>query len=173
MVGKQVGQYSDSDRVSHSQQSLPKGARGSEVPRAQKESEREEPPTSSEERRLAQYPGAIAENRLSSWESLQRQGPEKERRREIDSQPWADWDSLDCCTCVYIVYRVYTYTEIHGRYFRLTPFLCEYNTRLEKQLFLKNESTINIFCAFRNFVVKLSKILNKLIQSFQFAGYGL
>ena len=66
MVGKQVGQYSDSDRVSHSQQSLPKGARGSEVPRAQKESEREEPPTSSEERRLAQYPGAIAETRLSS-----------------------------------------------------------------------------------------------------------
>ena len=35
-VGTLVGQYSDSDRVSHSWQSLPKGARGPEVPRVQR-----------------------------------------------------------------------------------------------------------------------------------------
>ena len=41
-VGKLVGQYSDSDRVSHLRHSLPKGVRGSEVPRVQR-GEREEP----------------------------------------------------------------------------------------------------------------------------------
>ena len=41
-VGKLVGQYSDSGRVSHSRQSLPKGARGTEAPRVQR-GEREDP----------------------------------------------------------------------------------------------------------------------------------
>ena len=35
-VGKLVGQHSDLGRVSHSRQSLPKGARGPEVPRVQR-----------------------------------------------------------------------------------------------------------------------------------------
>ena len=44
-VGKLVGQHSDSDRVSHLRQSLPKGARGSDVSGVQQESKEEEPAT--------------------------------------------------------------------------------------------------------------------------------
>ena len=87
-VGKLVGQYSDSDRVSQSRQSLPKGARGFGALRVQR-GEREG-------RVLA------GEARLSRGESLRRQGPEEEGRQD-DSQPGANWDSICYCTCVYTV----------------------------------------------------------------------
>ena len=59
-VGKLVGQYSDSDRVSQLRQSLPKGARGFGVPQVQR-GEREGRVTHKQARRG---------DWLSAWESL-------------------------------------------------------------------------------------------------------
>ena len=55
---------------------------------------------------MAQQPGVIGEDRLSSRELLPEQDSEVERRREVDSLPGANWNSIDCCTCVYIVYTL-------------------------------------------------------------------
>ena len=52
--------------------------------------------------------------------------PEKERRRGFDSLPVSlvRFHRL-LHECIYCLYA--TNTEIHSIYFRLTPFVCEYN----------------------------------------------
>ena len=55
MVGKLVGQYSDSGRVSHSLQSLSKEPGDLKFRESREESRREEPSTGSEWRGSAQY----------------------------------------------------------------------------------------------------------------------
>ena len=130
MVGKLVGQYSDSGRVSHLRQHLPKGTRRSGVPRVQKESEKEELPTSSGEgRRLAQHRWAIVETRLSSWGPLQRQVQSKRGGGNL-SHRWEPIEISSAATLVYILSIRYLYWNTQYIYFRLTPFVREYNTRL-------------------------------------------
>ena len=78
---------------------------------------------------MAQHLGAIGEIRLSSWESLQKARSGEERRREVDSPPVSQLGFHRLLhLCIYCLYA--TYTEIHGRYFRLTPFVCEYNNNM-------------------------------------------
>ena len=55
MVGKLVGQYSDSGRVSHSLQSLSKEPEDLKFRESREKSKRGEPSTGSEGRRLAQH----------------------------------------------------------------------------------------------------------------------
>ena len=78
---------------------------------------------------MTQHLGAIGEIRLSSRESLQRQGPEKERRREVDSPPVSQL-GFHRLLHVYIYCLYATDPEIYSIYFGLTPFVCEYNTIL-------------------------------------------
>ena len=82
---------------------------------------------------MAQHLGAILEIRLSSREPLQRQGPEKERRREIDSLPVSRLGFHRLLhVCIYCLYA--TDPEIYSIYFRLTPFVCEYNNTIVADL---------------------------------------
>ena len=90
-----------------------------------------EPRTESERKEIGSASGShCAGSRLSSWGPLQRQGPEKERRRGFDSllvSLLRLHRLLHAHGCIYCLYA--TYTEVHSIYFRLTPFGCENNTK--------------------------------------------
>ena len=67
------------------------------------------------------------EDRLSIREPQQGQDTE-ERRRGIDSPLVSQLGTCGLLpVCIYCLYAVYT--EIHSRYFCLTPFVREYNTK--------------------------------------------
>ena len=85
---------------------------------------------------MTQHLGAILETRFSSREPLQRQGPGKERRRETDSPPVSQlgFHSL-LHGYIYCLYA--TDPEIYSIYFRLTPFVCEYNSMFQRFSHLK------------------------------------
>ena len=86
---------------------------------------------------MAQHLGAILETRLSSREPLQRQGLEKERRREIDSPPVSRLGFHRLLhMCIYCLYA--TDPEIYSKYFHLTPFVFEYNNTLTDNMLVKD-----------------------------------
>ena len=66
-------------------------------------------------------------------EEERRRGGEEERRSRLDSPPVSQLRFRGLLhLCVYCLDAIYT--EIHSRYFCLTPFVCEYNNRLQTSL---------------------------------------
>ena len=122
MVGKLVGQYSDSDRVSHPQQSLPRGAGRSEVRRVQRGEWEGGAVHQQWGEEIGSGPEIHCGVRLSVREPLQGQGLEEERRSRLDSPSVSQLGFLGLLhlyiDCLYAIY-----TEIHSRYLCLTPFV--------------------------------------------------